>query len=89
MPYTVAVDTNLGSAVCAFGSLSILMEMNLRGMNPITACRVGTVEPVVGGVLLVLAVPFLLELQVKVRLDVAEGDALVAALGRHLFRILQ
>lgn len=63
--------------------------MDVRGLDPFAAAARGTVEAVLGRVLLVLVVPFHLELEIEEPVDVFEGDVLVrdAALGGHVLRV--
>lgn len=89
MPDSITSHTDLGSTPTALGPLAIAVPMDLRRVNPIAAVGVGAVKTVVCGVLFVLAIPLLLKLQVEMRLDMAQGYALVAAARGHLFWVLE
>jgi hypothetical protein len=89
VPHTVASNTNLGIAGRALGSLAPFVLVDVRGGDPVSAIGIGAVKTIISGVLLILAIPFLLELHVEKTFDVTQGYALVAAFWRHLCRVLE
>lgn len=89
MPHAIAGNANLCATGRALGPLAPAVLVYMGRGNPSTASLIGAVESVVCGKFLVLAIPLLLELHVEVRLYMTKRNPLIAALWRHLPRVLK
>lgn len=81
---SVAGSANLGAASGALGVFLAVRSMNLTGLNPFSAFRCWAVNPILGVIFLVFAIPLHLEFEIEKPVDVFQGDVFVStALWRH------
>jgi len=77
MVATITRDADFRRAALAFAEFATRMVrigLDVRRFDPLATRAGGTVESVLGCVLLVFAIPFVLELVVEELIDVAKGD---------------
>ena len=94
MPFTIASAADFGPATAAFPVFAAAVrtargvQVDIRGFDPFATSSCGTVDAVLGSVLLVLLIPFLLELCIKELLDVFQRNVVLStAFGRHMLRV--
>jgi hypothetical protein len=87
----ITYSTNFGVTATTSCILSSSCEIDpeLRGLDPLAAALLGTIQSICRGILLIFPVPSSLEFVVEKTLDDAQGYVVrSAALGRHMLRVI-
>lgn len=88
MPLSIAQAANLCSTTTTLAILPTISLVDVRRLDPLSTSTCWTIDPVLCGELLELAIPSLLEFDIEKFVDVFEGNMVgCAAFRRHMLRI--
>jgi hypothetical protein len=90
VPFAVAGAADFCLATAAFAKLPAGRAVggDISGLDPLAATSGGAINAVLGGILLILAIPLHFELEIEELFDVLERDVVGgAALGGHMLRV--